>query len=59
MENVTSTPIFIDEFFELVKIHVECIVPVLHKTDVRIGPSPLACLLGDFKSSLALSFVFQ
>lgn len=54
MENMTRT--LIDQFSELVKGHVDDIVPVSQGIDLRVGPTtPEGCLLGDFEFSYPLS----
>jgi len=58
MENMTIT--LIDQFCELVNSHVKSIVPVLHETNRRVGPSPPhGWSLGDFESYRRLSPKFH
>ena len=46
---------FIDQFSELVKDHVESIMPTLHRTYLMVEPStPDGCLIGNFESSFLL-----
>jgi len=46
MKNMTST--LIDQFLELAKGHVESTMPILHETDLKVGPTtPESSLLGD------------
>jgi len=57
MENMTCA--FINQFLELVKSHVESIMFVLYKTNLRAGPAIAeSCLLGNFEplTLLALNF---
>ena len=54
MENITC--VFMNQLSELVKSNLWSTVPILHETDLSIGPTmPEGCLLSDFESPYSFS----
>ena len=56
---MTST-LIVDQFSKLANSHTDSIVPILHETDLRVGPTPPdSYSLDDFESYPSLSPKFH